>query len=244
MSCLDDVDVRTLLRLETNLTDQSLDGFIEQIRQRFSLTNSVYFCPSFRGRSLADPFVTTTYSAGWIEHYKAQRYASIDPVISIGARSVHAVDWAHLPRGDAKVRRLFSEAKEAGVGCQGLTIPVRGPTDGLWALFVATSSESDSEWAGRRHELVKDLTLVAYYAHQRAYELHEMGPTVDLNVVTKIEIEALEWAAAGKSVDETAISMRISTSAVRAHLDSARHKLQALNHVHAVTKAIRAGLIN
>jgi DNA-binding CsgD family transcriptional regulator len=37
--------------------------------------------------------------------------------------------------------------------------------------------------------------------------------------------------------------MRISAETVKAHLDSARYKLQALNRVHAVTKAIRAGLI-
>lgn len=243
MSRQDHVDVRTLLQLETDLTDQTLLGFIEQVRQRFGLANGVYFCPSFPGRNLAAPYFTTTYSAGWTEHYTAQRYLSIDPVISIGARAVHPVDWEHLPREDAKVRRLFGEAKEAGVGHHGLTFPVRGPTHGVWALFVATSSESDAEWAGRRHELTRDLALIANYVHQLAYRLHGEEAPVDLNAITTREIEALEWAAEGKTVADTAILMRISDTAVRAHLDSARHKLQALNYVHAVTKALREGLL-
>jgi len=244
MSSLDRLDARTLLRLEADLSPQSLDEFVELMRRRYGLANSVYLCPSFPGRSVADPFFTATYSAEWIAHYRTQRYASIDPVIKIGIRSVLPLDWARLPRRDKKVRRLFGEARDAGVGRQGVTIPVRGPTNGLWALFVATSNESDSEWGARRFELMRDLVLVAYYAHQRAYELHAREAPLDLNAITRREMEALEWAAEGKSVEDAALLMRISAVTVRAHLDSARHKLQALTRVQAIAKAIRAGLIH
>ncbi|WOJ91649.1 LuxR family transcriptional regulator (plasmid) [Methylocapsa polymorpha] len=244
MFSLDRLNARTLLRLEADLSHHTLDEFVERIRQHYGLANSVYVCPSFPGRSLIDPYVTATYSPEWISHYRTQRYVSIDPVVNIGARSALPLDWARLPRRTKKAKRLFGEAKEAGVGHQGLTIPVRGPANGLWALFIATSNESDSEWAARRYELMRDITLVAYYAHQRAYELHAKEEPVDLNGVTQREIEALECAAEGKSVEDMAILMRISAVTVRAHLDSARHKLQALNRVHAVTKALRAGLIH
>ena len=154
------------------------------------------------------------------------------------------VDWARLPRVDKKVQRLFGEAKEAGVGQQGLTIPVRGPANGLWALFSVTSNESDPAWSGRRYELMRDLVHVAHYVHHRAYNLHVEEVQVDLNAITKREIEALKWSAEGKNVEDIAILMRISAETVKAHLDSARYKLQALNRVHAVTKALRAGLIH
>lgn len=243
MSRLEDVDVRTLLRLDTDLADQSLDGFIEQIRRRYGLAHSVYLCPSFAGRSLFDPFVATSYSAEWIDHYRAQGYVAIDPVHNIGARSLLPLDWAQLPRTSKKVRRLFGEAKDAGVGRQGMTIPVRGPTHGLWALFSVTSDETDGDWASRRFELMKDLIHVANYAHQRAFELHEGHAPLDLDAVTQREIQALKWAAEGKSLEDAALLMRISTGTVRAHLESARHKLSALNRAHAVAKAIRSGLI-
>jgi hypothetical protein len=32
-----------------------------------------------------------------------------------------------------------------------MTIPVRGPVNGLWALFCLTTMDSDSEWAERRN---------------------------------------------------------------------------------------------
>lgn len=243
MSALDDVDIRTLLQLETDLTDQTLDGFIDFIRRHYGLSNIAYHCPSFRGRSLAEPFITHTYSEAWQDRYAEQDYIFIDPVFNIGARSLLPLDWAKLPRTEKKVRQLFSEADAAGVGRQGLTIPVRGPTNGLWALFTVTSDESDADWSGRRHELMRDLVHVAHYVHQRAYELHAEDAPIDLNTITKREIEALEWSAEGKSMADIAVLMRISPETVKAHLDSARFKLQALNRVHAVSKAIRAGLI-
>jgi DNA-binding CsgD family transcriptional regulator len=239
MPSLDDVDIRRLLHLDEDLSDQSLDGFIEFIRRHYGLSNIAYHCPSFRGRSLADPFLRLTYGDSWLERYKE----FIDPVLQIGARSVLPVDWARLPYMDKKVRRSFDEAKQSGIGCQGLTIPVRGPTNGLWALFSVTSDESDLEWAGRRCDLMRDLVHVAHYVHQRECDLHATEEPIDLNAITKREVEALEWSAEGKSLADIAILMRISAETVKAHLDSARFKLQAFNRVHAVTKAIRAGLI-
>ncbi len=243
MASLDDVDIRTMLQLETDLTDRTLDRFCEFIRERYGIANMVDYCPSFRGRSPINPFVTHTYSEAWAERYEAEGYQFVDPVFNIGARSMLPIDWARLPRLDKKVQRMFGEAKAAGVGRQGLTVPVRGPTNGHWALFSATSNESDHEWAGRRFELMRDFVHVAHYVHQRAYNLHIEETPVDLNAITKREIEALEWSAEGKPLADIAFLMRISQETVKAHLDSARFKLLALNRVHAVTKAIRAGLI-
>jgi len=240
---LDNVDIRTILQLEDDLTDKTLDGFIDFIRTHYGLANVAYLCPTFRGRTIADPFAKMTYGEEWIRRYKDQNYTFIDPVVNLGARSILPLDWGRLPREDKKVSRLFGEAKEMGVGNQGLTIPVRGPVNGLWSLFVVTCYDGEAAWAGRRFELLKDLVHVAHYVHQRAYQLHVEDAPVDLNAVTKREIEALEWSAEGKTLGDIAILMRISTETVKSHLDSARFKLQAINRVHAVSKALRSGLI-
>jgi DNA-binding CsgD family transcriptional regulator len=243
MASLDDVDIQTMLQLEVDLTDTSLDGFLNFIREHYGLANIAYLCPTFRGRSIENPFSLMTYSEAWIQHYRGQNYTFIDPVVNLGARSLVPLDWARLPREDRKVYRMFGEAQEMGVGRQGLTIPVRGPVNGLWALFNISCDDSDSKWSARRFELIKDLVHIAHYVHQRAYQLHVEDAPLDLDVITKREIEALEWSAEGKTLADIAILMRISVETVKSHLDSARFKLQAINRVHAVTKAIRAGLI-
>lgn len=240
MPGLEDVDIGTLLQLEADPSDQPLDGFLEYIRRHYALSEVAYYCPSFRGRSLAHPFVALAYGEVSFDNPQAQyaAYKSLfEPTFSAGARSVLPVDWANLPARDRK-GAIAGRCRR-----QGLTIPVRGPTNSIWALFGVTSDESDYEWRQRRHELMKDLVHIAHYVHQRVYSLHAKDAQIDLNAITKREIEALEWSSEGKNPAEISALMRISLETVKAHLDSARFKLQALNRVHTVTKAIRAGLI-
>ncbi len=233
---LDDVGIETLLQLETDLTGQSLDGFLAFIRRRYALCEVAYYCPSFRGRSLAEPFLALAHDRAPAQSQAVYK-AIFEAAFSGGARSLLPVDWARAPQREQKSGSPDAPRR------QGLTIPVRGPANGVWALFGVTSDESDLKWSERRHELVKDLVHVAHYVHQRACELHAADAPIDLNAITKREIEALELSASGKNPAEISIAMRISLETVKAHLDSARYKLQALNRVHTVTKAIRAGLI-
>jgi DNA-binding CsgD family transcriptional regulator len=234
---LDDVGIQTLLKLEADPGGQPFCGFLAFIRQHYALSEVAYYCPSFRGRSLADPFLALAPDRASPDQARARYEAIFEPAFSDGVRAVLPTDWSKLPLRIGKNGGFVQRPR------QGLTIPVRGPTNSIWALFGATSDESDAEWAERRPTLMKDLVHVAHFAHQRAYDLHAKDAPIDLNAITRREIEALEWSADGKDLAEIAVAMRISIDTVKAHLDSARYKLQALNRVHAVTKAIRAGLI-
>jgi DNA-binding CsgD family transcriptional regulator len=237
------LDISRILELAGNVAETPFDDLIEQVKTRFELKNIVYLCPSFPGRSLSHPYQLLTYSEDWINHYKSNRYEMIDPVIKLGSRSLLPLDWAKLPRKNPRVQKLFGESQDFGVGKQGITVPLRGPVNGIWGLFTATSDDTDGEWKQRHYELLRDLVHIAYYIHQRAYEMHIKNENIDLNTITRRESEALSWSAEGKSIEDISVLMAISAETVKAHLDSARHKLGALNRVHAVAKAIRAGLI-
>ena len=238
------IDIRRLLDLENSLSTASIEDFLHDLREAYGLVNLVYHCPSFPGRSLSDPYLALTYTPEWVEHYKAQGYIAVDPVFNIGARSVTPIDWSRLKKTGKKTIRLFNEAADAGIGRHGITIPARGPNNGIWALFSVTSSDNDRDWEARRYELMRDLVHVAHFIHQRACDLNlPVESTPDLNAITKREIEALQWSAEGRTTEDIGILMSISTETAKAHLDSVRYKLQALNRVHAVAKAIRAGLI-
>jgi LuxR family transcriptional regulator, quorum-sensing system regulator SinR len=238
-----EIDLMDLIALDTEPTLQGLNDFVFKVTEQFGLCNSVYHCPTFPGRTIDDPFLVLTYNADWVDHYKKSGYVNIDPVFNVGARSLLPIDWSTLEISDRRVVKLFHEADDAGVGKQGLTIPVRGPQNGLWALFSITTNDSASEWRSRRRTLTSNLVLLAHFIHQKAYDLHCRSEQVDLNSITRRECEALAWTAEGKTVADIAVLMTISPETVKAHLDSARHKLGALNRIHAVTKAIRAGLV-
>ncbi|MDH4439832.1 MAG: LuxR C-terminal-related transcriptional regulator [Rhizobium sp.] len=53
------------------------------------------------------------------------------------------------------------------------------------------------------------------------------------------ERECLEWCAAGKTAEETAIITKLSVHTVESYVRSAMRKLGAVNRMHAVARAIR-----
>ncbi len=241
---LDRLEVARLLKLERDVNDMALTTFIDHLRGLYGRTHLVYHSPSLPGKSITNPFLLLTYSDDWVDHYKSERYVAIDPVFNLGARSITPIDWSRLPKTKPKVVKLFKEASEARVGQQGLTIPVRGPNASTWALFSATTDDTVAQWEDRRYELTRDLVHVAQFVHQHVVEMHGLKQEPDLNALTRREIVALKWSAEGKTTDEVGFSLGVSRETAKAHLDSARYKLGALNRVHAVAKAIRAGLIS
>ena len=67
------------------------------------------------------------------------------------------------------------------------------------------------------------------------------GPNVSLS---RREIECLSWASAGKTSVEMSEILGLSEYTVNHYLNRATRKLDAVNRVQAVAKAIRAGLLN
>ena len=236
-------ELRDLLQFEQEPNLEDFNKVFRSILDSYGLSNAVYFCTTFAGCSRENPFTAFTYSNEWAEHYVKSNYQNIDPVVSMSARSLLPVDWSCFDRANRKVVKLFDEARQFGVGSQGVTIPIRGVGNGIWASFSVTSTESEPSWEKQRREILTDLVLVANFLHQKAYELHKPDEIIDLNTITRRETEALAWTAEGKSLSDIGTLMGISAETVKAHLDSARFKLGALNRVHAVAKAIRHGLI-
>lgn len=241
MPSLDDIDPDRILVLEKDRSPKSLDRILELIRKHYGLARIAYACPAFRGRNLSDPSLSLSYgdAAGELCHDEGST-----PADDAAASSSDPADWASFRRLEEKAQRVFSSARETGRKQQGLTIPVRGPTNDVWALFSVISYDSDEEWAARRYELMKDMVHVAHFVHQRALELQAEESGSDVAALSAREIEALQWAADGLHPEDTGFAMRLSPETVRAYLDSARYKLKALNRTHAISKAIAAGLIH
>jgi DNA-binding CsgD family transcriptional regulator len=70
--------------------------------------------------------------------------------------------------------------------------------------------------------------------------LPRLGPKEKLSAR---EIECLRWSAAGKSSDEIAIILDISSHTVVSYLKSAMRKLEAVNRMQAVARACRYRLL-
>jgi DNA-binding CsgD family transcriptional regulator len=68
--------------------------------------------------------------------------------------------------------------------------------------------------------------------------------TMSKNSLTARETEILALAAAGKSDRDIGAALNLSTHTINTHFRNIFKKLGALNRVHAVAKALTAGIIS
>lgn len=208
----------------------------------YGLRSVAYLGVGLTDRLEAAPYLAVTYSSEWVEHYKAERFVDVDPVVQVGLRRMLPIDWAEFDRGSEKVRRLFGEASEFGLGRRGISLPVHG-RHGDRALLSITSDAAERDWQQLRLAYSRDFQLLVLHMHQAILRLVGGWPIEHASLSPR-ERECLLWIAEGKTYWETAVILGLSEHTVRCYLESARHKLGAANTTHAVTKAGKASLLS
>jgi hypothetical protein len=115
----------------------------------------------------SDTIHAVTYSQEWVARYVEQDYKRIDPVVLGALRRFHPMDWKSLDWTPSALRKFSAEAVAHGVGNQGYTVPIWGPT-GDFAMFTVNHTCSDAEWERLKHEHGKQFLVIAHLFHQQA----------------------------------------------------------------------------
>lgn len=190
------------------------------------------------GRSLG----ALSYSPEWITHYFDSQYEVIDPVLQGAAGAFAPIDWTDLDWGSAPRKKFLQDAGDFGVGNQGLTVPIRGP-NGQFALFTINKACAPSTWEALMASYRTDFTLIAHYTHQQALKLSVPPIDAQSRPLSAREMDAIRLIADGLSRGKAADRLGISENTFRVYIDSARHKLGALNIPHAIALAAYRGVI-
>ncbi len=227
-----------LERLRLARTGDDLQREILALRDVFEVGHLVYHSVNSTG----EQYAALTYSPDWVARYVSQSYERIDPVVQGCYRRFHPIDWRALDWTSRAARSFLHEALDHGVGTQGLSLPIRGP-GGQFAVFTVNDTVSDESWTRLRDERLSDLILVAHFVNQKALELEGNRDAADLRALSPREIDALTLLAAGHNRAAIADRLHISEHTLRVYIESARHKLGAMNTVHAVARAMVQGLI-
>ncbi|MEM7190070.1 MAG: LuxR family transcriptional regulator [Pseudomonadota bacterium] len=191
-----------------------------------------------RGRQLA----AMSYSPEWIARYMEARFFEFDPVLQGASASFDPIDWNELDWESNDARQFLHEAEDFGVGNQGYTIPVRGP-GGQLAIFTINKHCDQLSWEKLLAAFRTDFMLLAHFTHQRVLKLaglEHMHPTRPLS---NRERDAMRLIADGLSRGRASERLGISENTFRVYIDSARHKLGALNIPHAIALAAHRGII-
>ncbi|WP_299968324.1 LuxR family transcriptional regulator [uncultured Roseobacter sp.] len=234
----------------TTLAEQILEG-LEQadtleklyqvtysMRDGYDVKHVVYYWVN----SVGENYGAGTYSPEWTERYVEKGYNKIDPVVMGCFQRFDPVNWKDLDWSSKPVKEFLKDALDHGVGAQGIAIPLRGPS-GQYAVLSINDNRADDEWDAFVREHKRDFMIIAYEFNKKGLEFEEQGHDKMLGKLSPRELSALTYLARGLSRTQAAHQMKISEHTLRVYIESARHKLGALNTTHAVARAIHSGLI-
>ncbi|MCT4557070.1 MAG: LuxR family transcriptional regulator [Pelagimonas sp.] len=225
-------------RLESAEGLDDLQILIEELRDKLGVDHLVYHWVNSNG----EQYGCGTYDLEWVNRYVQKGYLRVDPVIAGCFQRFHPVDWKRLDWSGKAARAFQKDAIEHGVGNQGYSIPIRGP-NGQFAHFTLSHSCNDTEWEEFTEKNRRDLILIAHSFNKKALEF-ESGRTPEAaQPLSPREIEAMTLLATGHNRAQAAEALSISEHTLRVYVESARHKLGAMNTTHAVARAISRGLI-
>lgn len=89
---------------------------------------------------------------------------------------------------------------------------------------------------------MKELAFLSAHIFDRLSDVLSL-PVKSSGILSRRELECLNWAAEGKTTAEIAQILTLSDYTVNHYLNRATRKLDSVNRVQTVAKAIRAGLI-
>ncbi len=249
-------------RLSSIRNLSEIGAIIDATRQTYDVDHVYYYAvslglnvPSFRdtlggaltqdagiwrreGRSIG----ALSYSPEWITHYFESRFDAIDPVMLSAGNRFTPINWADLDWSERGPRQFFAEAFENGIGNQGYTVPVHGP-HGQFAVFTVNKTCKADTWSRLLSEHSRDFILLAHFIHQQALRLVGEGTGGHPRTLSARERDAMRLLADGFSRAQAAEALGISENTFRVYIDSARHKLGALNIPHAIALAAYRGVI-
>ena len=217
---------------------RGLQAVSERMRDYFKVDHLIYHWVSGGG----DQYGCGTYDQSWVQRYVEQDYLRVDPVILGCYQRFHPVDWKALNWSSKAAQAFRAEAIAYGVGNQGFSVPIRGPS-GQFALFTVSHHCSDEAWADFVEINRRELILTAHYFNEKALEFKPDRAPETSRALSPREVDAMTFLAMGYSRAQVADTLSISEHTLRVYIESARFKLGAANTTHAVARALQHGLI-
>jgi DNA-binding CsgD family transcriptional regulator len=190
-------------------------------------------------------FMLGGYPSAWVEHYFANDYLRIDPVVAHCQDHTTPYLWSDAMRRPKVVDprlhaiwRLFGEAGEFGLRC-GLTVPLHGPGASWGLMSFACGDRNPVDF----RERAPQLALMAHFVHDNARAFAPVRTLTPAPRLTRRERECLHWAAQGKTSWEIGRLLGVSERTAVFHLQNTCQKLGVSGRQAAVARAISLGLV-
>jgi LuxR family transcriptional regulator, quorum-sensing system regulator SolR len=190
---------------------------------------------------MSQPSVTwaSTYPAHWLEHYFANNYLEIDPLIQRTSREMSPVVWSDDLFESQPA--FWEEARAHGIR-HGWALATHGKymTTGMLSLARSHQTVTEAELAETEMQMV----WLSHTIHGLigAIEMRRLLPVFEIELTAR-EREVLRWSAAGKTAEAIGRILGISERTVTFHITSSLTKLDVTNKTQAVAKALLLGML-
>ncbi|WP_138379363.1 LuxR family transcriptional regulator [Luteithermobacter gelatinilyticus] len=178
------------------------------------------------------------YPENWVSRYLDQRYFETDIILKKALCVPTPFYWHKLDKLNKRQQQIMDEAAQCGLKT-GITVPIYVPGR-LPTTFNVSGSCVDLP-PNSHHAL----HLMAIYFQEAATRIFNKSDQDDRPGVplTNRERECLSWVAAGKSDNDIADILSISSSTVHFHVENAKRKHGVPTRVQAVIRAVISGEI-
>lgn len=192
------------------------------------------------------PALLSTFPASWTDHYFANAFDEVDPVVTASRDEIAPFFWGALDAvrpNDPEQSRLFDDASSLGIR-SGITVPLKGP-EGRFAAFTLSTDETSPAHMGGAAELKTFVQLCGLQFHNvLSTRVPRFMPEHRVWRLTGRQRLCLAASAEGHSAKQTARVVGLTPRTVEHHLEEAKKRLEAESLPHAVALAVRKGLIS
>lgn len=188
----------------------------------------------------SDPKVTllNNYPAAWQLAYREKGYLAIDPVVRHARESMMPLGWS--PKERAMAPAFWDEAGSHGIRF-GWSQPFREVNGSCGILSLARSAHAPSTAELKQKQLkMQWLAQAGHMMLSRHIQVKECSGVAGL---TPRERDVMKWTVDGKSAQDIADILGISTSVVNLHISNVTRKLGVSNKTAAAVKALTLGLL-
>jgi LuxR family quorum sensing-dependent transcriptional regulator len=174
------------------------------------------------------------WASEWFTRYESEGHFPHDPCAARSRLSAEPFLWHQLPTGGLtpRARLVMDEAAEFGMK-DGICVPIHVPLAGP---AVVTAASDRIEIPPGSMPLIETLCVHLY---RKVSNFGNNPDSEEGSPLTPRERELLQWSAQGKTTEDIACILGITTHTVESHQRNIRDKLDAINVVHAVVKALR-----
>ena len=223
-----------------------LFDIVIDIKKQFGFNSIAYGLVTSNNFRSEAYYIYSDESEEWKQTYIQKEYWKIDTRIITARTQISPFRWSRLPhRSD-----FISNDIMRGI-YDGLTVPVHGPNHlfGFLHLTYHPEQKKISSWLQYIQPFIVYLAQRIIKVKSALIKAESLLPLAYISssdssaVLTLQQRKCLAWAAEGKTTEEIALILHISTSTVNKHLDSASVLLNANNRTHAIAKAVNGNLI-